>query len=120
MDLSLWIKSFGDSGSPLYTAITAEGVQERAEALYAYLQSTNAVSDLTSFLISKGLSKREVEVAVKTSYGISNKELADQLCVSEKTVKGHLTIIYKKTGYKSRYDLMKLHHGLQVESNNRA
>ncbi|MBO9665945.1 MAG: helix-turn-helix transcriptional regulator [Bdellovibrio sp.] len=54
----------------------------------------------------KNLSIREKEVAVLVAKGLSNKEVANQLFVTEKTVKFHLTNIYKKMGLVSRAKLI--------------
>jgi DNA-binding CsgD family transcriptional regulator len=56
----------------------------------------------TDLLRTAGLSGRELEVAGLVATGLSNKEVATQLFVSEKTVKFHLTNIFKKTNTKSR------------------
>lgn len=61
---------------------------------------------LRDVLIQKGLSNREAEVAELVSQGLSNKEVANQLFVTEKTVKFHLTNIYKKMSVKSRAQLI--------------
>jgi DNA-binding CsgD family transcriptional regulator len=61
---------------------------------------------LRDILIQKGLSNRESEVAELVSKGLSNKEVANQLFVTEKTVKFHLTNIYKKMSVKSRAQLI--------------
>ena len=61
---------------------------------------------LRDVLIQKGLSNRESEVAELVSKGLSNKEVANQLFVTEKTVKFHLTNIYKKMNVKSRAQLI--------------
>ncbi len=61
---------------------------------------------LKNVLIQKGLSNRESEVAELVSKGLSNKEVANQLFVTEKTVKFHLTNIYKKMNVKSRAQLI--------------
>ena len=61
---------------------------------------------LRDVLIQKGLSNRESEVAELVSKGLSNKEVANQLFVTEKTVKFHLTNIYKKMSVKSRAQLI--------------
>jgi DNA-binding CsgD family transcriptional regulator len=53
-------------------------------------------------LDAKGLSNRESEVVELIITGLSNKEVATKLFVTEKTVKFHLTNIYKKTSVKSR------------------
>ncbi len=61
---------------------------------------------LRDVLIKSGLSKREAEVAELVSQGLSNKEVANKLFVTEKTVKFHLTNIYKKMNVKSRAQLI--------------
>ena len=61
---------------------------------------------LRDVLIQKGMSNREAEVAELVSKGLSNKEVANQLFVTEKTVKFHLTNIYKKMNVKSRAQLI--------------
>ncbi len=61
---------------------------------------------LRDVLIQKGLSNRESEVGELVSKGLSNKEVANQLFVTEKTVKFHLTNIYKKMNVKSRAQLI--------------
>lgn len=53
-----------------------------------------------------GLSHRQADVAALVSKGLSNKDVADQLFVTEKTVKFHLTNIYKKMKFKSRAQLI--------------
>lgn len=57
-------------------------------------------------LVSKGLSNREIEVVMHVSKGQTNKEIASQLFITEKTVKFHLTSIYKKLNLKSRAQLI--------------
>ena len=61
---------------------------------------------LKDVLIQKGLSNREAEVAELVTQGLSNREVASQLFVTEKTVKFHLTNIYKKMSVKSRAQLI--------------
>lgn len=51
------------------------------------------------------LSNREFEVFLLVCGGIRNKEVADKLCVTEKTVKFHLTNVYKKLNCKSRNEM---------------
>lgn len=49
-----------------------------------------------------GLTAREMDVLSCVGEGLSNQEIADKLCVSEKTVKNHLTNIFKKLGVTDR------------------
>jgi DNA-binding NarL/FixJ family response regulator len=48
------------------------------------------------------LTIREKEVLTELVRGRSNKEIADVLCISEKTVKIHINKIYKKLNVNSR------------------
>lgn len=61
---------------------------------------------LAKALLDKGLSLRELQVAEGVSKGWSNKEIADDLGIKEKTVKFHLTSIYTKINVKSRAQLI--------------
>lgn len=51
------------------------------------------------------LSKREEEVAQLVTHGLSNKEIADKIYISVRTVKAHLTSIFAKTGFRDRLEL---------------
>lgn len=42
------------------------------------------------------LSKREVEVLCYVANGLFNKDIAEKMCISERTVKNHITNIFKK------------------------
>ena len=52
------------------------------------------------------LSAREVEVARAVSAGRSNKEVADKMFISERTVKAHLGAIFEKLGVRDRLQLV--------------
>lgn len=52
------------------------------------------------------ISPREQEIIDQVYKGYSNKKIADVLFVTEKTVKFHLTNIYKKCGLRSRAELI--------------
>lgn len=51
-------------------------------------------------------SRAENDVINYLKQGMANKEIADKLCVCEKTVKFHLTHIYKKAGVNSRAEFI--------------
>lgn len=55
--------------------------------------------------MNQTLSNREFEVFLLVCGGISNKETADRINTTEKTVKFHLTNIYKKLKCKSRTEM---------------
>lgn len=48
------------------------------------------------------LTKREYEVLTLIAEGISNKEIASRLFISEKTVKNHVSSVFKKIGVSDR------------------
>lgn len=53
------------------------------------------------------LTSRELEILTVAHRGLSNPDIADALCISESTVKQHLSNIYRKTGVKNRYELLQ-------------
>ena len=65
--------------------------------------------EFISTLSEYKLSKREKEVIEILLLGKTNKELSEVLFVTEKTVKFHLTRIYKKLETKSRYTLLAMY-----------
>lgn len=54
------------------------------------------------------LSAREAQVATNVAAGKSNKEVADQLFISERTVKAHLGVAFDKLGVRDRLQLALL------------
>jgi len=52
------------------------------------------------------LTKREEEVVRQVVEGLSNREIADQLKLSEHTVKNYLFHIFEKLGISSRVELV--------------
>ena len=51
------------------------------------------------------LTPREIEIARLIGQGVSNKLIARQLAITERTVKAHLTTIFRKTGTDDRVKL---------------
>lgn len=66
---------------------------EAARRLMTALQAEDPISDLT---------EREHEVLIALSKGLSNHDIAEQLSVTEKTVKTHVSNILSKLNVKSR------------------
>ena len=54
------------------------------------------------------LSNRELDVVRRVQLGESNREIADKLCISERTVKAHLSSTYKKLNVSDRLQLVVL------------
>lgn len=60
----------------------------------------SVVDPLATFVIARpalpGLSSRELEVLQQVASGLSDKQVAGQLGISQKTVRNHLTSVYGK------------------------
>lgn len=52
--------------------------------------------------VPHALSQRELEVAGMVAQGLSNKQIADRLCIAYGTVKIHVGRILSKSGAKNR------------------
>ena len=63
-------------------------------------------------VLEQRLSQREREIFRQAATGLSNKELADRLAISEATVKAHLTRIFQKLGLRGRAELAAAYHGI--------
>jgi DNA-binding NarL/FixJ family response regulator len=73
-------------------AVGQEG-EQRAET-HALAADTTARQD--------GLTKREIEILKAVAQGLANQRIAEQLWVTEQTVKFHLTNIFRKLGVDNR------------------
>ena len=49
-----------------------------------------------------GLTNREVEILRRVTSGLTNRQLAEELGVSTRTIDAHLRSVYAKLGVKSR------------------
>lgn len=65
-------------------------------------------NDHTESPILAELSKREYQVAALVADGLNNREVADRLDITERTVKAHLSSAYAKTSTKSRLGLARM------------
>lgn len=63
--------------------------------------------------VQYGLSVREIEVVELLCKGHTAKELADELCISENTVKRHAGSIYKKMGISGKPQLIAMMSQMQ-------
>ncbi|MBT4938903.1 MAG: response regulator transcription factor, partial [Rhodospirillaceae bacterium] len=57
-----------------------------------------------------GLTKRELEVLSSLATGRTNKEIANELSVSNNTVKFHVRNLYQKLNVKNRSQAVSLYH----------
>lgn len=61
---------------------------------------------MIEFFLQDGLSECEAKVVQLVLKGISNRQIGSLLFISEKTVKFHLTRVFKKINVNSRSELM--------------
>jgi DNA-binding NarL/FixJ family response regulator len=80
------------------------------ESLTALLQAArrSLLGPSTTSLRTSGLTTRELEIAEKIAAGLSNRVVGQDFAISERTVKHHLTNIFKKLGVSSRLELAVL------------
>ncbi|NLC03118.1 MAG: response regulator transcription factor [Tissierellia bacterium] len=64
------------------------------------------------------LSKREYEILLLISTGYNNKEIGERLFISEKTVKNHITNLFKKIEVKDRVQAVIFSYANNIKSIN--
>lgn len=62
----------------------------------------------------EALSVREREVATEVARGANNREIAERLGVSERTVKAHLSTTFEKLGVRDRVQLALLMNNIEI------
>jgi non-specific serine/threonine protein kinase len=97
-------------GEAAFNAAWAEGQEMTLEQAVAYALSASD-SDIASRSASRpdrvpeqssDLTRREREVARLIAEGKSNREIADALVITERTVEGHVSNLLSKLGFRSR------------------
>lgn len=80
----------------------AAAAEATARAIYAALGAGADLARMAHGARPGGLTAREIDVLVRVSAGRTNKEVARDLVISDKTVGRHLSSIFTKTGVGSR------------------
>ena len=125
-DLDVAVRQCGRSGAPGYlaeathhlaTALSARarpGDRDRARRLAVESDRLIRTLGMTAFVAASaeltrrlgpgdgGLSTREAEVARLVAEGLSNRQIADRLVISERTAGNHVSHILTKLGFTSR------------------
>ena len=102
--------SFGESSADLIKSIQTVStgelwVSRKQIARFMEIQAETATEkEKISGSVNEPLTQREKETLKCLSTGSSNKEIADTLFISEKTVKCHLNSIFKKLNVSRRID----------------
>ncbi len=100
-------------GKRLVVSLVADHSEERRLLLLEEHAPLSAVS-----LESLGLTNREAEILLWITQGKTNKEIAELLYISPRTVKKHLEHVYEKLGVESRTEAMA--RTLQILGRHRA
>jgi len=85
-------------------------IQEKSNPLVYLLIFEETVSnklDMSGIRRRFKLTRRETDIVKRVIDGYKNTEIADELEISEQTVKDHLSNIYLKTGAENRMALMR-------------
>jgi DNA-binding NarL/FixJ family response regulator len=88
-----------EAGADIYIE-KSSGAQEIGNALRALLTTDGSFEELAP--TDSKLSKRQKQLIVMLDRGLSNREIADELGISEHTVKVHLWRLFRRLGVKSR------------------
>ncbi len=83
--------------------ISHDGVAE----LVRHLRSLAAVAEQSTQSQARSLSTQQRQIIEAIASGCSNREIAEELRVSERTVKYHLTRIFSKFGVSGRMELAR-------------
>jgi DNA-binding NarL/FixJ family response regulator len=98
-----------DGPEKLFSAIRAVAQGELAFSPEMANQVLHTMADAPQPAASlRRLSPREREIAVLVSRGLKNRDMAQELSISENTVKRHLQSIFTKTGTHDRLELAVL------------
>jgi predicted ATPase/DNA-binding CsgD family transcriptional regulator len=97
-------------GEAAFDAAWAAGQAMTFEQAVAYAQTAFEVNGLAGspsqhtgeFHAASDLTRREREVALRVAEGKSNRAIAEELVITERTVEGHVSNILAKRGFRSR------------------
>jgi len=85
--------------------IQSDSVWLYPELMENIIKKINKINTKSELLELKDLTQREKEVAILISKGESNQMIADDLSISQNTVKLHISSIFRKLDIKSRVAL---------------
>jgi len=80
----------------------------KVKAMIQHAESAMALNQDANF------SRKEREIIILISRGLMNREIAEQLCISEQTVKTHISRIFRKVNVSRRSQLVPFALKLQL------
>jgi DNA-binding CsgD family transcriptional regulator/tetratricopeptide (TPR) repeat protein len=101
--------AYGDLEMPMYQADALElaGRQREALSLYRKIGAVAEIARLERLFADRGhrggpLTRRQAQIADLIVAGQTNRQIASELGVSEKTLESHITAIHRRLGIESR------------------
>lgn len=96
-------------GLCLWTVFAQQGDGKKERTVEGEKDGFREISVSESYIRFQqmGLTRRECEIAVLICQGMSNGEIAENLCISEATVKKHISNIFEKLGCGRREQIRK-------------
>lgn len=133
-DRGLWFLQMGASGyvhryafpdqlKDIALVVQSGGVWMGQELLQRALQASLTIAHEVSAVESRAsapavntseLTERELAVAEEVGKGASNREIAQTLGVSERTVKAHLSVVFEKMQVRDRVQLALLMNNVKI------
>ncbi|MFC5753970.1 LuxR C-terminal-related transcriptional regulator [Actinomadura rugatobispora] len=101
-------ESFEALGMLLYAAEAAAQGSAAARARTLAERCGNPLTPALTSLAAPQLTSRQREIARLAAQGLSNREIADRLSISIRTVGNHLVMIYERLGTSDRESLARL------------
>ena len=93
----------------LFSEKREEQKREESEQVKSLVENEEKAGlNVTEKLKAYGLTKRELEIAGLIAEGKSNGEIAEQLYISETTVKKHVSNIFEKMGIGRREEILRI------------
>jgi len=101
-------KRLGDSTSKwLFKLHIVEGHTPRI-VVFIIEEAVSNQLNMGEIRLRYRLTRRETDVLRRVLKGLKNTDIAEELSISEQTIKDHLSNIYAKIGIENRNDLMRI------------
>ncbi|QDQ26774.1 response regulator transcription factor [Chitinimonas arctica] len=106
--------AYADAGTlrQVQEVVSAGHVWVGRELMQQLLASVQAARSVVASTWGEGLTEREREVAQLAANGASNRAIADQCGITERTVKAHLAAVFAKLHLTDRLQLALRVHGI--------
>jgi DNA-binding NarL/FixJ family response regulator len=89
-------------GPTVFARVWAEGVRLRPEAMAAEALAVGEPRGVGPRADAATLTPRQLQVALSVAEGLTNRQIANQLCIAEWTVVNHVRQVMRKLGCNSR------------------